>query len=269
MDIKLLGFWLSTGNFSSRERMELKGEYEKLLIEYKSDARGLPIEILKKKYFEAMEAVDGFIVPGEELFDRVFGRYPDKPCGLFYRGDIGLLESRCITFAGSRKASNYGVRATREIITSLKDLDIAIVSGGALGIDSVAHSTALDIGLKTICVLGCGVNHIYPPQNRELFLKIVMLGGLIISEYLPFKRPEKYYFPERNRIMAQLGELLIIPEATEISGSLHTATCADSYGKRIVTIPHEIFSISGKGCNSLISMGADILSTPGEILNYV
>ncbi len=269
MNRKMLSFWLSTGKFTPAERMKLKGDYGILYKEYILNPRGLPIGVLEEIFKDTLKVVDGFIVPGEPLFDKVFNNYADKPCGIFYKGDINLIESRCFTFAGSRKPSVYGVRATKEIINYMKGSEISIVSGGALGIDTTAHRAAMEAGLKTISVLGCGVNYTYPPQNRGLFQNILRAGGLILSEYLPDRKPEKYFFPERNRIMAQLGEILIIPEATEISGSLHTAACADSYGKRIITIPHEIFNESGKGCNSLIAVGAEMLGNPTEILNYI
>ena len=266
---KLLGYWLCAADFKASERMRLKGEYGRLRAEYDFFDRGYSRRRLQGEYQSLEAGSIGLSLPGDPIFDRVFGAYADRPCGLFYKGDLGLIDTDCVTFAGSRQLSAYGEGLTRELVRSLGGLAVTIVSGGARGADSVAHRQAIASGLKTICVLGCGVNYAYPPENRELFETIIQNGGLLLSEYLPERRPEKYFFPERNRIMAQLGSLIVIPEASATSGSLHTALCADEYGKILITVPHDIHKPNGQGCNMLIASGAQMLLKASDLKDYL
>ncbi|MEG1002395.1 DNA-processing protein DprA [Clostridium sp.] len=198
-------------------------------------------------------------------------RYPislkkiaEPPYLLFYRGNIDLLSKRTVGIVGSRKNSIYGERATRLIAKELVKNNIAVVSGGALGVDSIAHDETLKNGGNTIAVLGCGIDIAYPYRNKNLF-KAIEKDGLVISEFLPGTKPYAYNFPRRNRIISGLSEIIVVTEATEKSGSLITVTCALEQGKDVIVVPQPIFSKSGYGANLLIRDGANIYSSMEDL----
>ena len=155
--------------------------------------------------------------------------------------------------------TQYGAQITKLLTKELISYNITIISGGAKGIDSVAHKTALEDCGNTIVVLGCGIDVVYPKQNASLFRKIEDTG-LIISEFLPGTKPLPYHFPMRNRIISGLSRLVIVAEASSKSGSLITANYAAEQGKSVMAVPGSIFSKGSNGCNKLIRDGAQIFS---------
>lgn len=183
----------------------------------------------------------------------------EPPYGLFYKGNIKLLNEDIVGIVGSRMCTQYGAQITKLLTKELISYNITIISGGAKGIDSVAHKTALEDGGNTIVVLGCGINVVYPKQNASLFRKIEDTG-LIISEFLPGTKPLPYHFPMRNRIISGLSRLVIVAEASSKSGSLITANYAAEQGKSVMAVPGSIFSKGSNGCNKLIRDGAQIFS---------
>jgi len=202
-----------------------------------------------------------------EFLGKLKGEF--SPTVLYYRGDPSVLDSFTVGFAGSRNASSYGLKSVRKILEEVNGREIITVSGGARGIDSACHRASMDNGIKTVCVLGGGILKPYPPENADLFRKISDEGGLILSEYPPLMSPRRYFFPERNRILAGLSDILIVPEASSESGSLHTAGFAEESGRRVITIPHDITRDTGKGCLELIASGADILSDYSDIRLFI
>lgn len=201
-------------------------------------------------------------------------KYPDKlleindfPIVLFYKGDIDLINSRCFAIVGTRSPSFYGKNVTEFFSKNLATAGLTIVSGLASGVDKIAHEQALNYG-KTIAVLGGGFNHIYPAMNYNLFTEIEK-KGLVISEYKPQSRPTRYSFPLRNRIIAGLSDGVLITEAGEKSGALHTKNYASMYGKNIFAIPCNINNEKGIGCNLLIkSNEAKMVLNPDDILDF-
>lgn len=190
--------------------------------------------------------------------------YPQKllalkkpPYVLFYKGDISLLKTASVSIVGSRRATAYASAWTKKF-TSLLVSDYTIVSGLALGIDAIAHKSALAAGGKTIAVLGCGIDYIYPYQNRELFLEIEK-SGLIISEFYGNLKPKPYYFPYRNRLVAALGQALYVMQAGLRSGTLTSASEALELNRDIYVLPYPLDCPEGIGCNILIQEGANIL----------
>lgn len=188
----------------------------------------------------------------------------EPPYVLFYMGNIDLLSKRKVGIVGSRKNSIYGERATRVITKELVKNDICIVSGGALGIDAIAHDECLKNQGDTIAILGSGLDIYYPYKNKALFNKI-REKGLIISEFLPGTKPYAYNFPRRNRIISGLSEAIVVTEATKKSGSLITVTCALEQGKDVLVVPQSIFSSGGYGANLLIRDGAYIYTSIEDI----
>ncbi|RMD47699.1 MAG: DNA-protecting protein DprA, partial [Aquificota bacterium] len=178
---------------------------------------------------------------------------PDPPILLFVKGN--LPEGKYISIVGTRKYTFYGEKITTIIVEELVKNKINIVSGGAYGIDSIAHKETLKSKGKTVAVLGSGIDIIYPPSNKKLFEEIAENGALI-SEFPFGTKATKYTFPQRNRIVAGISEATIVIEAPEKSGSLITAKLANEYGKPVFAVPHNIDNPKGKGCNLLIKDGA-------------
>lgn len=187
----------------------------------------------------------------------------NPPKKLYFRGDKELLKKTCISVIGTRKYTEYGEANTKKIIAELAVLDIAIVSGLAIGIDSIAHEAALEFGIPTIAVLGSGIDNIYPKCNLKLASKIER-AGLIISEYPEETEAIKYHFPQRNRIVSGLSIATVVVEAAERSGALITAKLALEQGRDIFTIPGDIDRISSKGPLRLLQNGAAYPISSGQ-----
>lgn len=173
-----------------------------------------------------------------------------------------------LAVVGTRRYSSYGKEACEKIVSELKDYGIVIVSGMALGIDSIAHRTALDNKMKTIAVLGSGLekNVIYPRTNYRLAEEIVSEGGCLVSEYPFSMKAAKFTFPQRNRIVAGLSKAVWVVEAPEKSGALITAFLALEYNREVLALPGSIFFPNSKGANNLFKLGAAPITTSEDIL---
>lgn len=197
---------------------------------------------------------------GDNDYPESLRNIPDPPRQLFVLGEIPYM--RKIGIVGSRKISNFGKIVTSKITLGLIKAGFVIVSGMAVGIDSVAHWTAINNGGRTIAVLGAGVDIIYPPENQELYNSILQSGGAIISEVPPGVRVSKEMFPARNRIISGLSEAVVIIEAELKSGSLITARMALEQGREVFAVP------GSPGPNYLIDQGAISVSSAQDILTY-
>lgn len=187
----------------------------------------------------------------------------DPPLSLFVRGELPPEKEMTAAVVGARYHSYYGEKHTRAFSSLLAKQGIGIVSGMAKGIDSIAQLTAIENGGKTYAVLGCGVDVCYPEESRKLYEMIPAHGG-IISEYLPETMPQAGLFPMRNRIISALGDILLVMEAKEKSGTLITVDMALEQGKEIWALPGRVDDILSVGCNRLIAQGAGILTDLGE-----
>lgn len=205
-------------------------------------------------------------------------KYPQKlinidnsPYILFYKGDIERLEddSKKLSIVGSRRATHYGKNIVDIICKELKNYDVQIISGMAKGIDGIAHRSSLDNDIYTCAILGSGVNVIYPKENFKLYEDILNRGGCVVSEFLPDKSPEKHNFPQRNRIISGMSDLILVIEAGERSGSLITASTALEQGRDVMAVPGSIFSMESKGCNKLIKEGAFVFTSTEDIINVL
>ena len=193
---------------------------------------------------------------------------PEPPEKLYYRGVLPEDDEILLAVVGSRKYSSYGKEACQEIIKGLSGYNITIVSGLALGIDSIAHKAALDASLKTIAVPGSGLNDdvLYPREHFFLAEEIVKKGGALLSEFEPNFKATPYSFPQRNRIMAGLSKAVLIIEAEERSGTLITARLALDYGRDVYVVPGSIFSENSKGAHFLIRQGATPITYATDLL---
>ena len=191
----------------------------------------------------------------------------DPPKAMRIVGEIPKTE-KYLAVVGSRKYSEYGKAVCEKLIEGLAGYSITIVSGLALGIDSIAHRAALKAGLPTIAIPGSGLhpNHIYPSSHRELAKKIVESGGCLLSEF-----PDTYpslpkNFPQRNRIIAGMSHATLVIEAELKSGTLITSKLATEYNRDVLTIPNSIFSKTSEGPHMLLRLGATPITQPSDIV---
>ena len=206
----------------------------------------------------------GVVVAGESGYPALLARIYDPPVALFYKGELPG-DSPCAAIVGSRKATPYGLEAARWFAEGLAREGVCVVSGAAYGIDSAAHSGALEAGGITCGVLGCGVDVIYPRTNAGLFQRITERGCLL-SEYVPGTQPRPHFFPERNRIIAGLALGVVVVEAAERSGALITAEFALSENREVFAVPGQVFSTNSAGTHALVRAGAALVTDPGEVL---
>ena len=192
----------------------------------------------------------------------------NPPPQLYCCGDCTLLGNRSVAVVGSRTSTVYGRKTAAAISRRLAASGVTVVSGMALGIDASAHEGALDVGGKTIAVLGCGPDVCYPPENRILMAEIKR-HGLIVSEYTPGTPANRYNFPNRNRIISGICEATIVVQARNRSGALITAELAAEQGREIFAVPGNIDSPYNLGNNRLIKEGASPLICTDDILEYL
>lgn len=188
----------------------------------------------------------------------------DPPALLYLRGQ--LPKQDCFAIVGSRRATAGGFATTEALANTLAKHNLCIVSGMARGIDSAAHRGALAAGGRTIAVLGCGIDHIYPSENRRLHEEILQKNA-IISEHPPGTPPLAGHFPGRNRIISGLSHGVLIVEATERSGSLITGDFALEQGRDLFAIPGALHHKNSKGTNRLLKEGAQMVTEANDILH--
>jgi DNA processing protein len=181
-----------------------------------------------------------------------------------YRVDF-LHLSRTFAIVGTRNISAYGTQVTSHLSKELTLAGATIVSGLATGVDAQAHWSCIEAGGYTVAVLGTAIDTVYPVRNRKLHQQILSNGGCIISEYAPGTPPQKGMFVLRNRIIAALSRAVIIPEATEKSGSLITASEALELGRDVCAVPGSIFSTGSAGTHYLIQNGAKLVTHSHEL----
>jgi DNA processing protein len=199
-------------------------------------------------------------------------RYPEKlreihdpPPLLYIKGELTQQDRWAIAVVGTRTPTHYGEAITRELCEGLARHGVTVVSGLARGIDGAAHQAALDAGGRTVAVLGCGLNVIYPRDNLFLFRGIPNHGA-IMSELPLAAKPESHHFPARNRLISGLSLGVVVVEAADRSGSLITARLAGEQGREVFAIPGPMNSPKSRGTNQLIQNGAKLVTTLKDIL---
>lgn len=208
-----------------------------------------------------------FFTIDDEIYPESLKNICDPPQKIYYRGNLDLLRSdRLIAIVGTRRNTAYGKLCCENIVKKLMDADVTIVSGFAMGIDTISHKTCIDNNGKTIAVIASGLDIVYPASNLKLW-KEIEKKGLILSEYDYGTKPFRSNFPKRNRIIAGLSKATVIIESKEKGGSLITANMALEEGRDIFAVPGNIFSENSKGSNSLIrDSKAKLLLSADEIL---
>ena len=194
----------------------------------------------------------------------------NPPPLFYYRGTLNIDWDNSLAVVGARKFSDYGKNIVDKLIPGVSEKGIVIISGLALGIDSLSHRSALKSKGKTVAVLGSGLDKasIYPYSNKYLALEIIASGGLIISEFPLDTKPLAYHFPRRNRIVAGLTPVTLVVEAGIKSGSLITAKSALEEGREVCSIPGDIFCDNLAGNNFLLQNGAGLILEIDDILAY-
>lgn len=232
-------------------------------------------ELLRNRNLTFIESVIGnYDKLGIEIVTIRSDGYPEllkeissPPIMLYCKGDTALLKSECFAVVGTRRATKYGKDSCLKIVKDVASENITIVSGLAEGVDTVAHKSALEVNGKTIAVLGGGLLNIYPASNIKLAEEIVAKGGLLVSEYKPSEQSLTYHFPVRNRIIAGLSKGVLIVEATEKSGSMHTKNYAVDFNREVFALPGRYNDIYSVGCNKCIESGqARLLLNPDQII---
>lgn len=205
----------------------------------------------------------------KEKFPKQLLEIPQPPEDLWIIGELPKEKNLVyLCVVGSRKFTSYGKEACEKIIAGLKGYPIVIVSGFAMGIDTIAHKKAMEIGLKTIVFPGSGLSDkaIYPKTNVRLMEEVTKKGGCLISEFEPDFVATTWGFPMRNRLMAGMSKAVLIIEAEERSGTLITARLTTEYNRDLLVVPGSIFSSNSKGTNRLLRQGATPVTNSEEVL---
>ncbi|MCU0487640.1 MAG: DNA-processing protein DprA [Anaerolineales bacterium] len=191
----------------------------------------------------------------DEAYPARLAEIPQPPPVIYARGSLLSEDAWAVAVVGTRRVTSYGRQVAEEIATSLARSGITVVSGLARGVDAVAHLAALQAGGRSLAVLGCGVDRIYPPENRRLAEQLIEHGALI-SDYAPGTAPDSANFPPRNRIISGLVKAVIVVEAGKTSGALITAAFAAEQGREVFAVPGSIYAPQSVGTNLLLQQGA-------------
>jgi DNA processing protein len=198
----------------------------------------------------------------DEAYPYCLKHLTQPPWVLFYEGRLDYLQSQTLSIVGSRNPSLYALKTLEDGFIHLRK-DLTIVSGGAKGIDGLAHRCAINHHMATVWVCAHGINLVYPKQHKDLF-HTMKQSQLIISEYPNNTPPRPHHFIERNRIVVALSPKLLVMSAALKSGTMHSVKFALELNKEVVVIPHPIDDVEGEGCNHLIENGASMLTNVCE-----
>jgi DNA processing protein len=228
--------------------------------------------------FDDWEEVDRVLKQTEKanawLLDLSDTNYPamlkhiyDPPILLWGLGDPLVLNEPMLAAVGTRRMSSYGKKMTQRITKEIVAQDVVIVSGLALGVDTIAHETTIEAGGRTVAVLGSGIDWIYPDQNKALAKEIIRTGGAILSEFPPGSKPDAGNFPPRNRIVSGMSHGTVVMESGVKGGSMITARVALDQNREVFAVPHQATAPNGLGCNALIQRGwAKLVQNADDVL---
>ena len=234
-------------------------EYNKMALCLEEQFLNIRLNEYEKKNIKTITFFD-------EEYPYLLKEIDTPPLCLYCKGNTQLLSTFCVGIVGSRRPTEYGIITTKQFAKELIKADVTIVSGLAAGVDAIAHRTALEERGKTIAVMAGGFDHIYPASNSSLAREMIE-NNLIVTEYTPSTKPNAYNFPVRNRIIAGLSKGVLVTEAGEKSGSLHTINYAIDYNREIFAIPGRINAEMSKGTNAVIKKYASsIVLSPDDIL---
>ncbi len=225
----------------------------------------------KEKHHQQYAALAPHFTILDPGYPEILKNIYDPPLLLYYAGNLDLLQSSyLLTMIGSRQVSSYHEQSAKKIINELSSSPMVVVSGLAVGLDTICHQAALENNLATIAVLGSGLDQasFYPQSNWRLSQDIIKQGGLMLSEYPIGTRPALHQFPKRNRILAGLSRATAVISGAEKSGTLITAQCALDNGREVFALPGNINQKLCQGTNLLLKNGANFLLSGSDLLNY-
>lgn len=251
-------------NFNDLKQAGLK---DSLIYEFINFRRNFLVDIVLKKLEK--ENIK-FIYLKEDRYPSLLKEIYDPPLVIYFKGNMNFDFKKCLAIVGSRKHSYYGEKIINSLLKTLIEQNLIIVSGLALGIDSLAHQVCLNNKGKTLAVLGSSLEdkNLYPKENKLLAKNIINSGGALLSEFPLGTAPSRESFPLRNRVISGLSQATLVIEAKERSGSLITANQALEQGREVMAVPGNIFSKYSAGTNKLISLGAKLVRNEDDILEF-
>lgn len=203
----------------------------------------------------------------QKLYPKLLHTITNFPEELYVKGALEENSFElCVGVVGSRRMTSYGSAVIEELVSGLVSYGVTVVSGFMYGVDITAHLCAIKHGGKTIAVMPCGIDLVYPSRHWQYYEKLIASGGLIISEYLDDLSPRKWMFLERNRIVAGISMGVLVVEAAEHSGSIVTANFALEFGRKLFAVPGSIFSATSRGANVLIKRGGHLVNSVEDIV---
>ena len=248
---------LSESNFQSETNLSSKVIQN--ILNFSKD------KFLETEYNLMRKHIVDVITLWDEAYPDSLKEIADAPLVLYVKGSLEIQEALSIAIVGSRKASFYGSSVAQKFGGQFADLGFTLVSGMARGIDTAVHHGVLNAKGKTIAVLGCGLKHVYPAENKKLLESIVQ-SGAVLSEFPMQMEPLAYNFPRRNRLISGLSLGVIVVEAAQRSGALITADFALEQGREVFAIPGRIDQASAYGTNNLIKQGAKLITCVEDVL---
>ncbi len=228
---------------------------------YRGDWSKIARAIQNHEDYQTLSMASSYITIVDDAYPACFRRLRYPPWILYYRGNLDLLNSKAVGIVGARNCSQQALMNTLNVVQTVKDHHV-IVSGLAKGIDAMAHRGALD--KKTIGIIGCGIDRIYPKVNADLY-HCMANEHLILSEYPGSTAPLRHHFPWRNRLIAGCIDALIVIEATCRSGTMLTVNACNELGVPVYCLPTAFGNDAYPGCNHLIEQGANIVSNREEL----
>ncbi|MGH1365512.1 MAG: DNA-processing protein DprA [Calditrichia bacterium] len=208
----------------------------------------------------------GLLTKWDDSYPPMLKACSDAPLFLFYRGVLPAIWLNTIGIVGTRHPTAYGKFAAAKLTAELSSNNICIASGFARGVDTIAHETCVRLGGQTIAVLGCGLDRIYPPENKRLYRELCE-HQLLLSEYLFGSGPDAMNFPKRNRIISGLSRGVLVIEAGKKSGALITTNYALEQNREVFAVPGNINSAASEGTNALIRQGAKLVLSADDIFD--
>jgi DNA processing protein len=225
---------------------------------------------LEKEEARLARAGARFVACEDDDYPRLLREIHDPPIGLYFMGEY-RPSGPSIAIVGSRRSTLYGQSVAKKLGAELARLGFCIVSGLARGIDTAAHEGALSVDGRTVAVLGCGIDIIYPPENLELYRKIGDTGA-VVSEFPFGRRADRQTFPMRNRVVAGMCQAIVVVETDTTGGAMITARFAAEQGRTVFAVPGRIDQATSRGCHQLLREGATLLTSVEDVLqelNYL
>ncbi len=280
----MLLYWIwyaQLPHIGSREKALLLEHYSDPKRIYEDNIRTIAEEPLPDKIVEALKNKDltgaekilavcrkkdvGILCWDDPRFPRKLKNISDAPLVLYYKGDLPDFDAQpLIGVVGTRKATAYGIQVARNMAEEMARCGLLVVSGCASGIDAAAMQGAMEAGKQVIGVLGCGIDTIYPKTARKLYMQTER-SGCLISEYPPGTKPNRWHFPQRNRIISGISDGVLVVEAPEKSGALITANYALEQGRDVFAVPGNVGVSACAGSNALLRDGAMVACSGWDV----